>query len=129
MLLICAVFKAFVLARPGYAVCLEKLMTAHTLGEKCFLFADGTKSFTVAHSTPSDLKYVVEHVSMVKSFEPMHAWPIVRFGPPIPSHANECVSPLGPKGGREQQSLSCEGVGGPNSDDSPGTLFNLCAEL
>jgi hypothetical protein len=54
MLLIYQVFKVLVLASPGYAVCLEKLMTAHSFGEKCFLFADGTKSFTVTHFTPSD---------------------------------------------------------------------------
>ncbi len=36
------------------------------------------------------------------------------LNPPPPS---ECVSPLDPKGKGEQQSLPCEGVGGPNSDD------------
>ncbi len=43
--------------------------------------------------------------------------PSSEVGPPTPSRASECVSPLDPEGG-EQHSLAGEGgVGGPHSND------------
>ncbi len=52
--------------------------------------------------------------------------------PPLPpSHASECVAPLGPNGVREQHSLGGEGVGTQfgRLDRKPGTLYTLWTAL
>jgi hypothetical protein len=50
--------------------------------------------------------------------------PSLELGPPTPSPASECVSPLGPKEG-EQHSLADEGAQFRQIDRKPGTLYIL----
>ncbi len=55
----------------------------------------------------------IEYQSVVPSSE---------LGPPTPSTASECASPLDPGG---QHSLADEGVCGPNSDEWTDNLYTL----
>ncbi len=54
--------------------------------------------------------------------------PSLELGPPTPSPANECVSPLGPKRG-EQHSLADEGAQFRQIDRKFGTLYILWGKL
>ena len=54
--------------------------------------------------------------------------PSLELGPPTPSPASECVSPLGPKEG-EQHSLADEGAKFRQIDRKPGTLYILWGKL
>ncbi len=52
----------------------------------------------------------------------------MELGPPKPSPASECVSPLGPKGGK-QHSLADERTQFRQIDKKPGTLYILWGKL
>jgi hypothetical protein len=63
------------------------------------------------------------HGGIIVHIEYQSVCPFVGIGNPPPPE-RECVSPLDPKG-EEHNSLACEEMGGPNSDDWAKSL-TLC---